>query len=97
MEILEEYAFPGNVRELKNITERAAYNASSSEITAEDIGLLSREQAIVTGNTFYEKVDAFKERLIKDALTATGGNQAQAARTVGLSYHQYRYFLRKYA
>ncbi len=97
LSILQEYAFPGNVRELKNIAERAAYNASSGEITAEDLGLLSREQTEVPGNTFYEKVEAFKERLIRDALTATGGNQAQAARAVGLSYHQYRYFLRKYA
>ncbi len=96
MDILKEYSFPGNVRELKNIVERAAYHAASSEITSDDVGILSREQAVVTGSTFYEKVETFKERIIKDALTTSGGNQARAARSVGLSYHQYRYFLRKY-
>jgi DNA-binding NtrC family response regulator len=95
IDVLEAYSFPGNVRELKNIIERAAYRDTTNEITPTDIGMLPREQAPVTGATFREQVEGFKEQLITDALAEAGGNQAKAARALGLSYHQYRYFLKK--
>jgi DNA-binding NtrC family response regulator len=95
--VLEAYSFPGNVRELKNIIERAAYRDTTNEITPEDIGMLPREARIaVAGETFQERVEDFKIQLITDALAAAGNNQAKAARALGLSYHQYRYFLKKY-
>ena len=96
LDALDRYPFPGNVRELKNIIERAAYRDTTNEITPEDLGLKPQEQPANDGGTFYERVDAFKMRLITDALTGAGGNQARAARAVGLSYHQFRYFLKKY-
>ncbi len=96
MEVLQGHSFAGNVRELKNLIERAAYNATGSDVAPEDVGVLSLEQADISGNTFHEKVEAFKERLIIDAFTTASGNQASAARSIGLSYHQYRYFLKKY-
>jgi transcriptional regulator with GAF, ATPase, and Fis domain len=96
--ILQEYPFPGNVRELKNIIERAAYRDTTNEINPEDIGLLSHtEAAPAECGGFDEKVEAYKKRLILDALGEASGNQAKAARLVGLSYHQYRYYYRKYA
>ena len=97
LDVLNAYSFPGNVRELKNIIERAVYRDTTNEITPEDIGMLPRGRLEIEGATFYEKVEGFRRRLILDALEAAGGNQAQAARDVGLSYHQFRYYLRKYA
>jgi DNA-binding NtrC family response regulator len=97
IDVLENYAFPGNVRELKNIIERAAYRDTTNEITPEDIGMLAREKVVVDGNTFQEQVEGFREQLVTDALAEANGNQARAARALGLSYHQYRYFLKKYA
>ncbi len=96
LDVLEKYDFPGNVRELKNIIERAAYRDTTNEITPEDLGFLPETSTAIRGNTFNEKVEAFKKHLITEALEQAAGNQAQAARDVGLSYHQYRYFLRKY-
>jgi len=98
IDVLEAYSFPGNVRELKNIIERAAYRDTTNEITPEDIGMLSRERAVIApeAGTFQEKVEGFRRQLVQDALAEAGGNQAKAARSLGLSYHQYRYFLKKY-
>ena len=96
---LRRYSFPGNVRELKNIIERAAYRDVTNEITPEDIGMLPESDAAmeVSGNNFEEKVENFKRRLVLEALEEAGGNQAGAARGLGMSYHQFRYFHRKYA
>jgi len=96
LNLLNKYKFPGNIRELKNIIERSAYRDTTNEITPEDLGMLPQKQPETKGKTFYEKVEIFQKRLITDALVSTGGNQASAARTIGLSYHQFRYFLKKY-
>ena len=95
LRVLNRYSFPGNVRELKNIIERAAYRDVESEITPEDIGMLSEDQLTIREGTFNERVDAFSRQLVRDALAQAEGNQAQAARLLGLSYHQFRYFRRK--
>lgn len=96
LKVLRKYPFPGNVRELKNIIERAAYRDTTNEITPEDIGMLAEAQMISHHGTYEERVEAFSRQLIQQALEASGGNQAQAARSLGLSYHQFRYFRRKY-
>jgi transcriptional regulator with GAF, ATPase, and Fis domain len=95
LRVLDEYAFPGNVRELKNIIERAAYRDTTSEITPEDIGMLSPSPVCPDSGPFEERVESFKCRLVVDALESAGGNQARAARLLEMPYHQYRYHLRK--
>lgn len=96
LRMLNRYSFPGNVRELKNIIERAAYRDTTNEITPEDIGMLAEESAHLAKGNFHERVEAYSRRLISDALRRAEGNQTKAARMLGLSYHQYRYYLRKY-
>jgi DNA-binding NtrC family response regulator len=94
---LDRYSFPGNVRELKHIIERAAYRDTNNEIVPEELGLPAPSIRIdLTSGGFEDRVEAFKRSLILEALKHADGNQAQAARQLGLSYHQYRYFLRKY-
>jgi DNA-binding NtrC family response regulator len=91
---LERYPFPGNVRELKTIVERAAYRDTTREINTEDLAL----PEVVTSHagTFQDRVETFERQLIRDALKAAGGNQADAARRLGLAYHRFRYYARKY-
>jgi DNA-binding NtrC family response regulator len=94
--VLKAYRFPGNVRELKNIVERAAYRDTTDEITPIDLGLLPHEDLIGQEGSFQGKMDAFGRRLVSGALASANGNQAQAARNLGLSYHQFRYYHKKY-
>ena len=94
--VLSRYPFPGNVRELKNIIERAAYRDTTNEITPQDIGMLPAPEPPEGSGGFEEKVEAYKRRLILRALEAAGGNQTRAAGIAGLSYHQFRYYYRKY-
>ena len=96
LSVLNRYSFPGNVRELKNIIERAAYRDTTNEITPEDIGMLAEEFEAMAHGTYQERVDAYSRRLIDDALRRSAGNQAQAARSLGLTYDQYRYYLKKF-
>ncbi len=93
---LGKYDFPGNVRELKNIIERAAYRDVTNEITPVDIGMLPEREPEPAGDGFEEKVENYRRGLIAGALETAGGNGAAAARSLGLSYHQFRYYLKKF-
>lgn len=99
LELLRHYPFPGNVRELKNIIERAVYRDASPVISVDDIEPIEPlpAPARASGGSFKEQIEARERELITDALERAGGNQAQAARLLGLSYHQFRYFHAKHA
>jgi transcriptional regulator with GAF, ATPase, and Fis domain len=84
------------VRELKNIIERAVYRDTTNELNPEDIGLLADHHFQAPGGTFKDKVAAFEKQLLADALRESGRNQAEAARRLGLRYHQLRHFLKKH-
>ncbi len=96
LRLLRGYSFPGNVRELKNIIERAAYRDTTNEITPEDIGMLPSPRQRQEKGDFQQRVAAYSSGLITDAMKQADGNQAQAARLLGLTYHQFRHYLRKY-
>ncbi|MBV8762794.1 MAG: sigma-54-dependent Fis family transcriptional regulator [Deltaproteobacteria bacterium] len=107
---LAQYDYPGNVRELKNVVERAVYMAQGEVMTASDVdGALPPEardaqQALATGGQFHddprlpldERVSAFEEWLCKDALERTRFKQKEAAALLGLTYDQFRQRYRKY-
>jgi len=93
---LKKYHFPGNVRELKNIIERAVYRDTTNEISPEDIGFLGHgSQRSNTGN-FKQRIEEFEKQLVHQAMEDADGNQAAAARILDISYHQLRYYLKKY-
>jgi len=107
---LQHYRFPGNLRELKNLIERAYILSSNQEIGPDDIPIL--EKADVNGNgvtqmpglsiPFADSFDltgvleAAEKELILRTLTSTRGAQAEAARRMGLSRSALAYKLTKY-
>jgi transcriptional regulator with GAF, ATPase, and Fis domain len=106
---LAAYDFPGNVRELKNVVERAVYMATSAMLGAADIEAAlppdRSEPAALQGLTGFqddpslslsERVDAFERTLCKDALERARYNQKEAAALLGLTYDQFRQRYRKY-
>ena len=102
IEVLRKHSFPGNVREMKNIIERSAYRDTTNEITPEDIGMLPEAPA-PWGNgaggdvrSFEEKVHDYQGQLIGQAMVKCNSNQAAAARSLGMSYHRFRYHLKKH-
>ena len=92
---LEAYDFPGNVRELENILERALALATGEEITADDLQLAPRavEQAgaDLSGLPLQERLDAIERRAILDALEQTHYNRTAAAKVLGISFRALRY------
>jgi two-component system response regulator PilR (NtrC family) len=92
---LEAYHFPGNVRELENILERATALCSSELIEAVDLQLSPEECESVAGGRGSETLDDYLNRLerqaILDALQKTDGNRTAAARVLGVTFRSLRY------
>ncbi len=96
LHLLTRYPYPGNVRALKNLIERAAYRDTTNVITPDDLGMLPFDDTGTGGGSFQEKLDTVAKGLLAGALKQTGGNQKEAAKVLGLKYRQLRYYLKKY-
>ncbi|MEO8704829.1 MAG: sigma 54-interacting transcriptional regulator, partial [Kofleriaceae bacterium] len=100
-----QYDYPGNVRELKNIVERAVYMATGEVLTEADVdGALPPDSGAAAVATFDddprlpldERVDHFEAWLCRDALERTRYKQKEAAAILGITYDQFRQRYRKY-
>lgn len=94
---LLEYPWPGNVRELRNVIESAAVLAEGAEIRVGMLGLpkTPRRPHRVDGASYHSKLEQYRRGLIRKALEDAGGNQARAARALGMSRQALSYLVRR--
>jgi len=101
-DVLMKYNYPGNVRELENIIERAVVLTRGNIITLNDLPMnikgFKEEKTLGSLNegTLTEQVEALEKQLIYDALKESGGNQTKAGKLLGLTERNLRYKLKKY-
>ncbi len=102
IDLLIKYNYPGNVRELENIIERAVVLCRGDLIIINDLPNVIKgfkaEQSIEKNeeSSLIEQVEALEKKLIFDALSKTNGNQSQAGRMLGLTERNLRYKMQKY-
>ena len=87
---LAEYGFPGNVRELENLVERAYAMGARNQITLSDLPSLTRSSASVDiaasdSPTAIPKLSDVEKSLILKALAALNDDKEAAARALGIS------------
>jgi two-component system response regulator PilR (NtrC family) len=104
---LEAYAFPGNVRELENIVERAVALATGQIIGLGDLprevsGLAAQPLPSLVGLpeegcNLDDVIGEVERRLVLQALERSGGVRTQAAKLLGVTLRSLRYRLQKHA
>lgn len=100
---LAAYSFPGNVRELENILERALALSSGNVIEADDLLLDPADigessPAVATapaGTDLQDYLDQVERHAIEEALEKSGGNRTAAARHLGVTFRSLRYRLER--
>ena len=103
LERLTAYDYPGNVRELENILERAVTLSDGQHITAAELQLRRRSDvapqapgaAAITPAPLEQHVEEMEKRAMREALEKTQGNKTRAAALLGMTFRQFRYKAKK--
>jgi two-component system response regulator PilR (NtrC family) len=108
LQALQDYSFPGNVRELENIIERALALCSGGVIEVQDLLLVPVEQS-QSDNAFPDRtslsskypltkyLDEVEKQALLEALKETGFNRTAAAKLLGLTFRTMRYRMERLA
>ena len=108
MELLMRHDWPGNIRELENVLERAVALEATPTILVESLppsmrgGGASRASAAggsdlpATGFDLESHVKEIERGYIAQALQRAGGVQVRAAELLGMSFRSFRYYVKKY-
>jgi two-component system response regulator PilR (NtrC family) len=101
LEELSRYEFPGNIRELENVLERAVALSGADEIGAEDLRLApptldGESDADGAGvEALPDYLDGLERKAILEALAKTGFNRTAAAKLLGITFRQLRYRMQR--
>jgi two-component system, NtrC family, response regulator PilR len=99
LEELGRYAFPGNIRELENILERALALSAAEQIGPEDLRLAPAQEAEGERGSGAESLpdylDSLERRAILEALGKTDFNRTAAAKLLGITFRQLRYRMQR--
>jgi two-component system, NtrC family, response regulator len=105
MEVVMDYPWPGNIRELENMLERAVILDSGSLIQAEDLPIhpkgrpsqdWSADEVIPPGLKLNEVLEMVEKRMILNALAKTGHVQSHAADLLGIARNLLFYKIKKF-
>ncbi len=106
MECLESYDWPGNVRQLENVVERAVALESAEEIRPESLPAEVRTGRAPAGEPEISlpragldvegRLEALRRSYMLEALRRSGGIQTRAAELLGMTFRSFRYFAKKY-
>ena len=100
MDMLSNYRYPGNVRELENILERAFTLCDNDTISAKDIQLSAAptsgdDSDLTQIDSLEDFLDDIERKALTQALEETRWNKTAAARRLGLTFRSLRYRLKK--
>ncbi len=109
VELLKRYTWSGNVRELRNMMERAVLTAKSEILSVQDLGLenvklghvvedaksLNLIPLPLAGIDLDSLRDTIDMFYFKEAMTLTKGNESKAAKLLHLKHHTFRYRYKK--
>jgi DNA-binding NtrC family response regulator len=102
LEVLLQHSWAGNVRELRNVAERAVLLADGEVLTRCMLPAELYSEPVVEADACVElgpdglDIEALERTLLQQALSRAGGNRTTAGRLLGLSRHQIRNRLKKY-
>ena len=96
---LMNYSFPGNVRELENMLERAVTLSGGGTISESDLAFRptagEEPAALSAGKDLGNQIDEVQRQAIVQALEKTRYNKTAAAKLLGLTFRQLRYRIKK--
>jgi DNA-binding NtrC family response regulator len=103
LNLLKYYSWPGNIRELKNVIERAVAFAEGEVIESKDIMTMQQIASATASSTQTEEesftgrsLEALEKIAIEKTIEACSGNKTKAAKILGIAYSTLYEKIKKY-